>query len=554
MPTINFPTGPTVGQLYTFANRTWEWNGQGWQAAQGPFNIGPTGPTGPASGPTGPTGPTGATGPTGPGGAASFVPGPTGPTGITGPSGTGPTGPTGPTGADSTVAGPTGPTGTGPTGATGDAGPTGPTGSVGPTGPASGPTGPTGPTGADSTVPGPTGPTGSGPTGPTGAASTVGGPTGPTGFTGQQGPTGPTGAGPTGPTGSIGPQGSAGPTGSSGPTGPTGASGSATPAGSSGQIQYNSSGVLGANSNLFWDISNSRLGILTSSPQYPLHVNANNTYAVYATSNNSVAIYGSGPGGVYGTNGSCSGQIAYSSGRNYSFYGTGDLYTSGTVGFGTAPTSYGVTIQAPGNYIGLACYGNASVAITGISGGGGGVQGIDQNGTNGTLGYNGAGLHTYLNGTGVTSYVGYSIGGNNFSFYGNGNLQANGVTSFAIGGGTVAYFNGSGTFGYNSSTRASKINIENISDVSWLVNLQPVSFNFRKQNEDKTYSNEFYPEKQVGLIAEDVELINPDLIIYKEENGVKTVSGIHYDRLVVPLIKLVQDLKKEFDEYKKDHP
>jgi len=203
---INFPSSPTVGQIYTFAGRSWEWNGQGWQAYPGPALVGPTGPTG-SIGNTGPTGPTGVGGPTGPA--------------------SGPTGPTGATGSASTVAGPTGPTGT-----TGATGPTGATGAGGPTGPASGPTGPTGdlgptgPTGAPSLVAGPTGPTGasgptgaggptgpaSGPTGPTGA----GGATGPTGSAGANGATGPTGFGPTGPTGTTGPTGATGPTGSSG--------------------------------------------------------------------------------------------------------------------------------------------------------------------------------------------------------------------------------------------------------------------------------------------------------------------------------------------------
>lgn len=179
---INFPSSPTVGDVYTFAGRSWEWNGQGWQAYPGPALVGPTGPTG-STGNTGPTGATGATGSGGPTGPAS---GPTGPTGA------GPTGPTGPTGD------------TGPTGAS-ITGPTGPTGDMGPTGAAGGPTGPTGATGTAGTA---------GATGPTGPAS---GPTGPTGLSG--------------PTGAQGPTGSAGTNGAAGPTGPTGWTGSTGPAG-----------------------------------------------------------------------------------------------------------------------------------------------------------------------------------------------------------------------------------------------------------------------------------------------------------------------------------
>lgn len=108
MTIINFPDSPTLGQVYTFGNRSWEWTGAAWKL------IG-----------TGLPGPTGPTGPTGPAGADSIVPGPQGDTG--------PTGPTGPQG----TSGPQGPVG-----------PTGPTGSQGPIGP----TGPQGPSGSDAPV------------------------------------------------------------------------------------------------------------------------------------------------------------------------------------------------------------------------------------------------------------------------------------------------------------------------------------------------------------------------------------------------------------------
>jgi hypothetical protein len=208
-------------------------------------------------------------------------------------------------------------------------------------------------------------------------------------------------------------------------------------------------------------------------------------------------------------------------------------------------------MTAPGNFYGIYVTGNASTAIAGVSGGGGGVIGADQNGTYGMLGANGAGFYGVLNGPGTTTYLCYSVGGNNFSVYGNGNLQCNGVTSFGISGGTAAYFNGSGTFGYNSSTRASKTNIQNLSDVNWLIDLEPVSFNFRKQNEDKTYTDEFYPETLIGLIADDAALVNSYIGIFSKDNK---ILGLHYDRLVVPMLKMLQDLKKEFDEYKKTHP
>jgi hypothetical protein len=108
---------------------------------QGP--VGPQGPQGPsgAAGPVGQTGPTGAQGPAGPVGQA----GAQGPQGLTGATGAvGPLGPQGPQG----IAGPTGPIGpqgaTGAVGPVGPIGPTGPQGNTGATG-AQGPQGPPGP-------------------------------------------------------------------------------------------------------------------------------------------------------------------------------------------------------------------------------------------------------------------------------------------------------------------------------------------------------------------------------------------------------------------------
>ena len=61
----------------------------------------------------------------------------------------------------------------------------------------------------------------------------------------------------------------------------SGGGGGGTPAGSTGEIQYNNAGSFGAESNLFWDAANDRLGIKNSSPQYTLHVITSSAYAFY---------------------------------------------------------------------------------------------------------------------------------------------------------------------------------------------------------------------------------------------------------------------------------
>ena len=166
--------------------------------------------------------------------------------------------------------------GTGYTGSLGYTGSQGTTGTIGYTGSA----GSIGYTGSASTVAGPTGFTGSqgnigftgsqGDIGYTGSASTA---VGPTGFTGSQGSVGFTGsAGTTGFTGSAGNDGTNGFTGShgdigytgsastvAGPTGFTGSQGTA--AGLNTHVQYNASGVFGANANFTYDATTSTLNV-----------------------------------------------------------------------------------------------------------------------------------------------------------------------------------------------------------------------------------------------------------------------------------------------------
>lgn len=51
MSTLNFPVNPTLNQVYSFENKTWIWNGQGWRLnPSGAINNIPIGNTGPSTG------------------------------------------------------------------------------------------------------------------------------------------------------------------------------------------------------------------------------------------------------------------------------------------------------------------------------------------------------------------------------------------------------------------------------------------------------------------------------------------------------------------------
>ena len=97
-----------------------------------------------------------------------------------------------------------------------------------------------------------------------------------------------------------------------------------------------------------------------------------------------------------------------------------------------------------------------------------------------------------------------------------------------------------GDIGYVSSVRASKTNIAPVTDVDWLMDLNPVTFNFRKRDEDGQYTDEVDGPLNHGLIAEEVEAVNADLCFYDNEEMGGALRGVNYSHLITPMLKLIQ--------------
>jgi len=126
-----------------------------------------------------------------------------------------------------------------------------------------------------------------------------------------------------------------------------------------------------------------------------------------------------------------------------------------------------------------------------------------------------------------------------------------GVYSTTVGGTNRAMYVDSGNvLGYLSSVRASKTNIAALATPNWLWQLETKTFNYRSKDKDGNYTDEVDGGTQYGLIAEEVENINPELCFYDGDQ----LRGIHYEKLVVPMLKAIQELKAEFDAYKATHP
>jgi len=113
------------------------------------------------------------------------------------------------------------------------------------------------------------------------------------------------------------------------------------------------------------------------------------------------------------------------------------------------------------------------------------------------------------------------------------------------------YIDSVGGLGGISSIRASKINIQNIDNVNWLNQLNPVTFNYRKKDEQGKYLEEAYEDLNYGLIAEDTEPIAEFLINYRvNEDGFKEMAGIEYSRLIIPMLKAIQEQQKQIEDLK----
>ena len=98
-----------------------------------------------------------------------------------------------------------------------------------------------------------------------------------------------------------------------------------------------------------------------------------------------------------------------------------------------------------------------------------------------------------------------------------------------------------GKIGYISSSILYKREIENMEDVNWLYQLRPVNFLYKN---DKTNT------KQYGLIAEEVEEVNPLFVSYNKEGEIETVS---YSKLITPMLKALQEQERKIESLKTEN-
>lgn len=138
-------------------------------------------------------------------------------------------------------------------------------------------------------------------------------------------------------------------------------------------------------------------------------------------------------------------------------------------------------------------------------------------------------------------------GSRTYSIEANGKLKFTSVYANTVGAtNRTMYIDDTGVIGGLSSTRESKKNIAPIEDASWLMSLEPVSYNRRLRSTKGVYTEEVNPVTEYGLIADDVANVRPEICVFVDGK----VSGISYEQLIAPMLKEIQTLRAEVNALK----
>jgi hypothetical protein len=273
---------------------------------------------------------------------------------------------------------------------------------------------------------------------------------------------------------------------------------------------------------------------------------AENTAVGYQALFSNTTISGNS-GGFNTANGS---QALYSNTTGFfnTAIGGGALYSNTTANDNTAAGSGALffNVTGTGNTgIGrqalLVSVGDANTALGAFA-----LSGLSKGGGNIGVGKNAGSLLT----TGddniyIGSQVGTNVESNNIRIGVQGTQAATfiaGISGTAVAG-TAVVVNGSGQLGVTPSSKRFKDNIETMDEASdALFALKPVRFRYKKEI-DPTGA------PQLGLVAEDVEKVNPDLIVRDKEGK---IYSVRYDQVNAMLLnEFLKEHKAFVEEQKK---
>ena len=110
--------------------------------------------------------------------------------------------------------------------------------------------------------------------------------------------------------------------------------------------------------------------------------------------------------------------------------------------------------------------------------------------------------------------------------------------------------NVNGTFYSAGSSLEYKTEISTLdTDTNKILELRPVTYQYK--DEYKHLGKELKSGTQIGLIAEEVAEVFPELAMMKEdEDGETRVRNVDYEKLSILLLSEIQKLRKEVNELK----
>ena len=280
---------------------------------------------------------------------------------------------------------------------------------------------------------------------------------------------------------------------------------------------------------LYWNVGDTGGARNTATGAYALYSNsgprgnssdntATGVYALYGntlgkrnTSNGSYALYSNTTGDG---NTAIGGGALYSNtiASNNTAIGGGALYNN-TTGFQNTATGGALGRNVTGNRNVAEGYGALNMNRTGNSNTAVGFQALLQNGTgsnNVALGFN-AGSNLTQGNNNVC--IGYNVVG----VAGESNTTRIGNVYTSAASGRAVYVNSDNKIGTLVSSRRFKEEIKPMDSASEaILGLEPVTFRYKKQIEPNSAI-------MFGLIAEDVELADPDLVIRNDKGEAETV-------------------------------
>jgi hypothetical protein len=290
--------------------------------------------------------------------------------------------------------------------------------------------------------------------------------------------------------------------------------------------------------------SNGRVGIGTTTPQYKLHVEGgSDSAAVYGNSSSGFGVFGHSESGfgVYGNSG-----FGFAGWFNGKVYVTEDLDTAGNMGVGTLAPLASLTVGSVGKYDwnqgngwGDFSMTNGTVGLSiGVATGGGGTGdvrlwpkggtqrimfGNPTNGDTMTIASGNVGIGTITPSQGRLHVEG---GGGTAGYFG-GNVQVNGCLSAT-----------------NISCPSDERLKENITPLAYglpeVLKLRPVTWQWK----DATKT-----EPNLGLIAQDVEPVMPELVLQNADN--KGSLGLNYMGLVPVTINAIRQQQAQIEDQQK---